>query len=76
MLQDKELERQAAKDVEHDKRLTDKDAKDNEHDRQLDNLFIRVKKLESTIIPPWLKIAVITSFVLSVISIFISLAKI
>jgi len=32
-------------------------------------------KLESTITPLWMKIAVIMSFMLSVISIFLSLAK-
>ena len=74
-LQDKELERQAAKDEEHDKRLNDKDTKDVEHDKRLDDLSIRVKKLESTKIPLWMKITVILSFVLSVISILISLAK-
>lgn len=75
VLQDKELGRQAAKDDEHDKRLSAKDDKDAEHDKRLDDLSIHVKKLESTIIPLWMKITVITSFVLSVISIFISLAK-
>ena len=75
VLQDQELERQAAKDEEHDKRLNDKDTKDVEHDKRLDDLSIRVKKLESTKIPLWMKITVILSFVLSVISIFISLAK-
>ena len=75
VLQDKELERQAAKDDEHDKRLSAKDDKDAEHDKRLDDLSIRVKKLESTIIPLWMKITVIISFVLSVISLFLSLAK-
>ena len=89
VLQDKELERQAAKDEEHDRRLNekdekdkrhderldDKDAKDIQHDKRLDDLSIRVKKLESTKIPLWMKITVILSFVLSVISLFLSLAK-
>ena len=72
---DRRLNEKDEKDKRHDERLDDKDAKDIQHDKRLDDLSIRVKKLESTKIPLWMKITVILSFVLSVISIFISLAK-
>jgi hypothetical protein len=72
---DRRLNEKDEKDKRHDERLDDKDAKDIQHDKRLDDLSIRVKKLESTRIPLWMKITVILSFVLSVISIFISLAK-
>ena len=86
---DKRLSAKDVKDVEHDRRLNEKDeidkkhderldakdTKDVEHDRRLDDLAKRLKEIESITIPLWMKITVIISFVLSVISIFLSLAK-
>jgi chromosome segregation ATPase len=79
---DERLNAKDLKDDEHDKQLDDhkkrldeNEEKGKKRDERLNDLSMRVKKLENAIIPLWLKIIVIISFMLSIISIFISLAK-
>ena len=73
--QDAELVRQRGKDDEHDSELERQRAKDVEHDRLLRELTARVERMDTCIIPLWLKIAVFLNFLLAISAIVLSVMR-
>ena len=73
--QDAELTRQRNKDIEHDNELARQREKDIEHDHLLSELVERMAKLESVIVPLWLKAVVLLNLLLAAISIGLVLAR-
>ena len=53
--QDEELERQRGKDKEHDLELERQRKKDDEHDSKLSSLEQRIKAMEASAVPAWIK---------------------
>ena len=53
--QDEELERQRGKDKEHDLELERQRKKDDEHDSKLSSFEQRIKAMEASAVPAWIK---------------------